>query len=113
MTEGRWIATTELVAVFPDGTRSRGAIRVAAPEPVDDVEARCTYSVEPLGATKTIHGADSLQALVLAIRMCAIELALFEKRGGHFEHPPPDGAESGEAWDGSAIFGSYLALPSN
>ncbi len=112
-TDPPWIASSEVVAVHPDGTRTPGTIRISAPSAAGEAEAYCTYAIDPIGATKSIHGADSLQALVLAIRMCAIEIALFQKRGGYFEHPPEGEAAAGEVWSGEAIFGAFMGLPTN
>jgi hypothetical protein len=72
------IAELEVVLVHPDGTRTPGAIRIGLPVAVSDSEAHCKVELTGLyEATRPIIGADTLQALLLAVRFAAQSLALF------------------------------------
>lgn len=112
MSEPQWIATTNVVFVQPDGTRVPGTIRVSRPEPAFEHDAQCSYSLDPIVAGRPIYGVDNLQALLLALRMCGVELALFERRGGRIEYPPDEDGNPGAAWEPSATFGAFFQVPS-
>lgn len=111
MPDPQWIATTGVVFVEPDGTRIPGSIRISLPEPAFEHDAQCSYSIEPLVKSRAIYGMDNLQALLLALRTCGVELALFEQRGGRIELPPDDDGNPGARWEPSATFNEFFRVP--
>jgi len=111
MTEPQWIAETNVVFVQPDGTRVPGKIRISLPELAFEHDAQCSYNLDPIVAGRPIYGIDNLQALLLALRMCGVELALFERRGGRIEYPPDENGNPGPAWDASSSFGAFFQAP--
>ena len=111
MTEPQWIAKTNIVFVQPNGTRVPGTIRISLPEPAFEHDAQCSYSLDPIAKGRPIYGADNLQPLLLALRMCAGELALFEQRGGSVEYPPDADGTPGPRWDPSTTFGAFFRVP--
>ena len=111
MSEPSWIATMNVVFVQPDGARLPGSIRISRPEPAFERDRQCSYGIEPLAKTQAIFGADDLQALLLAVRMCGVELALFQRRGGRIEYPPDADGHPGESWDPSATFAEFFRVP--
>ena len=106
-----WIASTDVVFVTTEGTRVPGCVRVSLPEATLEREARCWYNLEPLEKPCAIHGVDNLQALLLALRACGAQLALFERRGGRIEYPPDADGNHGEPWEPSVVFGEFVRLP--
>jgi hypothetical protein len=111
MSQPQWIATSSVVFVQPDGTRVPGSIRISLPEPAFERAAQCFYNLDPVVAGRAIYGDNSLQALLLALRMCGVELALFERRGGRVEFPPDETGSPGSRWDPSATFGAFFQVP--
>lgn len=111
MTEPEWIATTDVIFVTPDGVRTPGSIKISTATPAFEHDAQCSYALDPVVKGRPIYGSDSLQALLLAIRMCGMELAMFEARGGKIEYPGATGETPGERWDPTATFGSFFRLP--
>ncbi len=111
MSEPVWMATTNVVFVEPDGTQVPGSIRISRPEPVSDDEAQCSYNLDPITPARAIRGVDELQALLLALRMCGAELALFARRGGRIEYPSEDDGTPGGTWDPAATFGAFFQAP--
>lgn len=105
-----WIASKDVVFVARDGTRVAGCVRVSLPESTLEHEAACWYSI-PFRQARATYGVDHLQALLLALRMCAVELALFVRGGGRIEYPPDADGNAGEAWDPSTSFGEFFRLP--
>lgn len=113
MNEPQWIAATDVVFVEPDGARVAGKIQIGLPGPsANGSEAQCSYNLEPIATGRPIYGADNLQALLLALRMCGVELALFERRGGRIEYPPAEDGSPGPPWEASATFGAFFRVPS-
>lgn len=111
MTEPQWIATSDVVFVTPDGTRTPGSIRISLPTPAFEHDAQCSYTLDPIVKGHPIYGSDALQALLLALRMCGMELAMFEARGGKIEYPTSAEGTPGERWDPKPTFGSFFRLP--
>lgn len=111
MPDPQWIATKDVVFVQPDGTRLPGSIRVSLPEAAFEQDAQCSYCIEPLVKSKAIYGVDTLQALLLALRMCGLELALFEKRGGRIEYPPDADGHPGDRWEPATTFNELFRVP--
>jgi len=111
MAEPQWIASSEVIFVNRDGKRLAGSIRISHPDPADEHDAQCWYTLEPVVKGRNIFGSDSLQALLLAIRMCAMELAMFEERGGRVEYLPAEDGTPGPRWDPSTTFGALFRLP--
>lgn len=90
------IASLAVVYVYADGRRVPGNIWVGAPEQVDNVEARCPVWLDGLDR-------DTLQALLLALRLLAARLATFEAEGGSVEYP------DGEVVELDVYFGKLVA----
>ena len=78
------IAATDLIALFPDGRRKPVRIEIGRPVP-DGEDAVCTcvfteFHDQPLRT----YGSDTLQALVLAVRLMRVLLQHEQKRGIRF-----------------------------
>ena len=98
------IASLAVVYVYADGRRVPGNIWVGTPEQVDNVEARCPVWLDGLDPTAHwIAGGDTLQALLLALRLLAARLATFEAEGGSVEYP------DGEVVELDVYFGKLVA----
>ena len=81
--DGSYIATLDLLAVHADGTRTPVALRVGAPEQLSVDEWQCAVRLDGLhDHLRPMHGADSVQALCLALRLAATLLRDFVARGG-------------------------------
>src|SRR5438105_1316534 len=111
MTEPTWIASTSVVFVTADGTRLPGTIRISLPQPAFEHDAQCWYGIEPIDKPRAIYGADHLQALLLALRMCGGELAVLTDRGGRIEYPPDADGNPGQPWDPSSTFRELFRAP--
>jgi uncharacterized protein DUF6968 len=87
----QWIASTNLIAVGPDGERSSVQFRIAAPVQLSPEEWECAVALDGLLADPpSIFGVDSMQALSLAWRFAKNILERFEASGGHLEDPTGD-----------------------
>ncbi len=90
--------TSELIAELPltlvhaDGRKEPGRIWVARPKVVDDRESRCAVGIDGLRALPPIGGSDTLQALLLGLRMLQSQLADFMAKGGQLRQPDDSGA---------------------
>jgi hypothetical protein len=82
-----WIAEERVIWVLPSGEKREGRIAVAAPEPAPGVEGDTTWKCEaaldglwhrPL----VVFGEESLQPLLLVLRLLGTELHAFLSRGG-------------------------------
>ena len=100
-----WIAKEEVVFVHPDGHRQAGRIAVGVPEQLSSNEARCPISLDGLERTRPIHGASTLQALLLAIRFLGMRLHDFTSNGGRVVDADDDDVPL------EAIFGARLRDP--
>jgi hypothetical protein len=76
---------------------------VQRPSQIDEREAQCVLRLEGLhDLGRPISGSDTLQALLLALRLAAKLLAAFEEDGGSVLHP------TGEPFDLEPYFGGLL-----
>ena len=86
------VATRELIAVSMDGERFKVLLSVGAPQPGPHDSWICTTSTEGLPHQPIVtHGADSLQALLLAIQTIRGQLEHFVKGGGKLYLPGDEG----------------------
>lgn len=85
------IADLPLILVHADGREERGRIWVARPQVIDDRESRCAVGVDGLRAVPPIGGGDTLQALLLGLRMLNSQLADFMAKGGQLRQPDNSG----------------------
>jgi hypothetical protein len=101
-----WIAEAQVLFVHADGRRSAGRIAVGHPEQVGSDEARCPIALDGLEQVRQIHGASTLQALLLATRFLGMRLHDFLSKGGRVVEPDEDTDVALEA-----IFGVLLRGP--
>ncbi len=86
------VANRELIAVSKDGERFKVVLSVEAPQPGPHDSWICTTSTEGLQHRPVeTHGADSLQALLLAIQTVRGQLENFVKGGGKLYLPGDEG----------------------
>ena len=83
----QWIAEQSVVFVHPDGRRVPGRIAVALPELVGPEEAQCAIALDGLDPGRAVHGASTLQALVLALRFLGMRVHDFMSKGGRVVDP--------------------------
>jgi hypothetical protein len=77
------IAEREMVCMKPSGEKFLVTIRVGKPYQLSDIEWACPVEAEGLyGKLVDIHGVDSFQSLILAIRMLCQLLKSFIENGG-------------------------------
>jgi hypothetical protein len=87
------VASRELIAVSKDGERFNVVLRIGAPQPGPRDSWICTTSTEGLPHRPVeTHGADSLQALLLAIQTMRGQLEHFVKGGGKLYLPGDEGS---------------------
>jgi len=71
--------------VHPSGERIDGVIGIGMPFP-GPPNATCTYSLDGMylhnEPSRNIHGEDTLQALLLAVRFVGYQLQNFRSKGG-------------------------------
>jgi hypothetical protein len=108
--DGSYIATLDLLAVHADGTRTPVALRIGAPEQVAAGEWRCAIRLDGLhDHLRPMHGADSVQALCLALRLAATLLRDFVARGGRLQDraasADTDAGADAADWPLEAYFG--------
>jgi hypothetical protein len=90
--------------VHPDGRKVAGRIWIGRPEVVDEVESRCPVGLDGLwDRLPPISGCDTLQALLLAVRLVGSLLRDFHESGGQVLH-----SENDEPVDLGAYFGSLV-----
>jgi hypothetical protein len=77
-----WIASSDLVCVYPDGTQVHVVARLASPTRRRDGTWASTFVVEGLHDAQEMTGEDSLQALCMAMSMVRALLERFEAQGG-------------------------------
>ncbi len=86
------IATMEMMAVHPDGTRAPLIVEIGKPYSVDTEEWACPVSLKPLyPRLPDQHGVDSMQALCLALSLVFDLLSHFKEKGGALQYE--DGEE--------------------
>ena len=96
------MGTAELMCVRPGGERVAVTVAIGHPYPTSEGDWACAVEVAGLhGRLKDIVGADSLQALCLAIRAAHDLLASFVADGGRVLDP-----RTGDEVDLDAQFGS-------
>lgn len=84
----QWIASVDLVAVHPDGSRRPLTLRVAVPAPNADGIWACRAELVGLyDGLAPMGGEDALQALCLALGLVATLLRDFRAGGGRVEYP--------------------------
>ena len=102
-----YLASVDLIAVDQAGNRVPVTFRLEAPEKVSSEEWRCRVSLDGLkDGLDFIHGADSMQALSLALRLAVSLLRDFIARGGRLlyareQNEPLDESE----WPLESYFG--------
>ncbi len=91
------IAEERVIFESPDGVRRPGLIRIEKPYSVDETEARCPIVMDGLHERMPdISGQSSLQALSLAVWLCASLLRDFVEAGGRILRPEVEGSTAGE-----------------
>jgi hypothetical protein len=92
------IAEERVVFESPDGSRRSGLIRIEKPYQVDETEARCPLVIDGLQERMPdVSGSSTLQALALAVWLCASLLREFVDSGGRILRPDSEGGTEGEA----------------
>jgi hypothetical protein len=81
------IAELHFTLVHPDGRREPGRIWVARPTVIDERESRCAVGVDGLQPLPPISGSDTLQAMLLGLRMVQRQIADFMAKGGRLRYP--------------------------
>ena len=102
------ISMLDVRFVASDGRMVPGRIWIGRPEIVDDVEARCSVGLDGLHERlHPISGTDTLQALLLAVRLLGKLLCDFEQKGGRVllaDGAPVDlRAYFGSLFDGASV----------
>ena len=102
-----WVAELEVFFECA-GTSTPGVIRIGQPWVAEaGVEAKCRVCLDGLAEElPAVSGSDPLQALLLALRLAALELARYQNAGGRV--CLRDGAEVGCEIPLDAYFGSLL-----
>jgi hypothetical protein len=77
-----WIASSDLLCVYPDGTEVHVAARLASPTRRADGLWVSSFVVESLHEPQEMVGEDSLQALCMAMSMIRALLERFVDQGG-------------------------------
>jgi hypothetical protein len=75
-----WIAEQE-ITIELEGKRTKARILVGRPRMIDRHEATCVVALEGIVAPMEIHGEDTLQALLLGVRMLGWRLHDLRSRG--------------------------------
>jgi hypothetical protein len=98
------ISELRVFFVHPDGSKVLGRIWIGRPQVIDDLESRCPVGLDGLHERlHPISGTDTLQALLLAIRLVASLLRDFQERGGNVLL-----VEEGAPVDLGAYFGALV-----
>src|SRR3954467_4458415 len=85
---GPWIAERQVVFVDRGGRRAAGRIAVGRPARLDANEALCRCALDGLDpAPRWLHGAEPMQALVLAMQFVGTRLHEFASNGGRVLEP--------------------------
>jgi hypothetical protein len=92
------------VFIRPDGRRVDGRIWIGLPERVDEREARCSFGIDGLHERlQPVSGNDTLQALLLAVRLGATLLQHFREEGGRIVRPGDDRSVDLEPYFGTLV----------
>jgi hypothetical protein len=81
------IASRALKCVSPSGEKGGVIVEISIPKMIGksrDWTCDCRISGIEEIKTKTVHGVDSLQCLILATHMVRVQLAFLEKKGFSF-----------------------------
>jgi hypothetical protein len=81
------IASTEIVYVPPDGDEILTEIQVGLPREESDSSWACEVEIPEVERLRKIHGADSLQALLLALGFLSDRLEYLSENGATFLWP--------------------------
>jgi len=93
-----------VVFIRPDGRRVDGRIWIGLPERVDEREARCSFGIDGLHERlQPVSGNDTLQALLLAVRLGATLLQHFRQEGGRIVRPGDDRSVDLEPYFGTLV----------
>jgi hypothetical protein len=91
------IAEQRVIFESPDGVRRVGLIRIEKPYEVDETEARCPVVIDGLQERiPDVSGTSVLQALALAVWLCADLLREFVDSGGRILRPDAEGGTQGD-----------------
>lgn len=82
-----WIASSDLLCVHADGTEVHVVARLSSPKRRRNGTWVSTFSVEGLYDEREMVGADSLQALAMAMSMTRALLDRFVAQGGRVLTP--------------------------
>jgi uncharacterized protein DUF6968 len=82
-----WIASSDLLCVYPDGTEVHAVARLASPTRRGDGLWVSTFAVDTLHDPQEMVGEDSLQALCMAMSMIRALLERFVEQGGRVLSP--------------------------
>jgi hypothetical protein len=98
-----WIAEQRVTWVLASGERREGRIAIGMPVAIADNEATCAYALDGLEyVAGPMRGADTMQALCIALRFIGWKLHDFLATGGRVLD---DGEDAGL----EAAFGPLLA----
>ena len=87
MSDAHIISELSVSFVHADGRKVAGQIWIGRPEVVDEVESRCPVGLDGLwDRLPPISGCDTLQALLLAVRLVGSLLRDFHESGGQVLH---------------------------
>lgn len=101
------IADLNVLFLHPDGRCVAGCIWVGQPRKVDELEARCPVGLDGLHENLAeVAGNDTLQAMLLGVRLLANLLGEFQQRGGRVLDPQTD-----EPIDLEPYLGTLLRSP--
>jgi hypothetical protein len=90
--EEDWIAATDVVWAYRDRTRRASRLAISRPEQRPTGEWGCRVAGMPMdGATRTIFGVSSWQALQLAMQLIGYDVHHHVERGGKILWPPAKG----------------------
>ena len=109
------IARTELDVLWPDGRRVRVTIAVGQPYRDDLLRAwRCPVRLDGMFARLAdIAGEDSLQALLLALRLAHQQLAYAEAKGAKLLFPGEEPDDPASGFDLESYFGGLGRDPNS
>jgi hypothetical protein len=85
------VAELNLLLVHPDGRREAGRIWVARPTVIDERESRCPVGIDGLRTLPPVAGSDTLQAMLLGLRLVQSQIADFMAKGGCLRQPDDSG----------------------
>ncbi len=81
------IAESGIIFCSPDGKEVVTSVQVGQPRQEDDLRWACDVEIPGVDRPRTIHGADSLHALILAIGYLSDRLEHLVSNGGSILSP--------------------------